>query len=67
MYTLLELKSTKAMKKKSIPAHIRNPFANANDKKEVWRELLKNSKPVSKEEFLERVKEAHQNKESQKD
>jgi len=55
------------MKKKSIPAHIRNPFANAADKKEVWRELLKNSKPVSKEEFLERVKKARQNKESQKD
>jgi hypothetical protein len=35
---------------------IRNPFAGATDEKKVWQELLKNSKPVSKEEFLSKVK-----------
>ncbi|GAB3641049.1 hypothetical protein [Spirosoma arcticum] len=46
------------MKKEPIHTHIRNPFAGATDEKAVWKKLLKNSKPASKEEFLAKVKAA---------
>lgn len=38
--------------------HIRNPFAGAADEKAVWKKLSENSRPTSKEEFLEKVKQA---------
>jgi hypothetical protein len=46
------------MEKNINTKHIRNPFAGATDEKKVWKDLLTASKPVSKEEFSTKVKDA---------
>lgn len=48
------------MEKKSSLSHIRNPFAGATDEKQVWKDLMKSSVPTSKEEFLEKARQARQ-------
>lgn len=48
------------MEKKPAYTHIRNPFAGAVDEKAVWKKLSENSRPASKEEFLEKVRQARQ-------
>ena len=50
------------MEKKPAPAlsHIRNPFAGATDEKAVWKKLSENSRPASKEEFLEKARKARE-------
>jgi len=50
------------MEKESAPAlkHIRNPFAGATDENAVWKKLSENSRPTSKEEFLEKARQARQ-------
>ena len=50
------------MEKKPTHTNIRNPFAGAADEKLVWKQLSENSRAVSKEEFLKRVKEAREKK-----
>lgn len=42
--------------------HIRNPFAGATDEKAVWKKLSENSRPASKEEFLEKVRQARESR-----
>ncbi len=46
------------MEKNENIKHIRNPFAGANDEKQVWKDLMENSKPTTKEEFLAKAKAA---------
>jgi hypothetical protein len=49
-----ELKPMQASKKNS-----RNPFAGDKNEKEVWEELLKNSRPISKDDFLKNIEKGH--------
>jgi hypothetical protein len=39
----------------SKPNKTRNPFAEGKDEKEVWKELLKKSRPISKDDFLKNI------------
>jgi hypothetical protein len=39
------------------PQKLANPF-DVEDKEKVWKDLLKNSKPISKAEALRKMKEA---------
>ncbi|MFD2569985.1 hypothetical protein ACFSUS_05025 [Spirosoma soli] len=48
------------METKPKLSHIRNPFAGAADEKAVWKKLSENSRPTSKEEFLEKARRARQ-------
>jgi len=41
-------------KKKALPPDFKNPFEGRNAD-EVWQELKKNAKPVSREEVLKRM------------
>jgi hypothetical protein len=40
-----------------IPQKIVNPF-DTDDKEKVWKDLLKNSRPISKAAALQKMKEA---------
>lgn len=48
------------MEKNPTLNHIRNPFAGVTDEKAVWKQLMENSRPASKEEFLEKARQARQ-------
>ena len=61
MYICLKFKKSyhfgieTTMEKHLINTTVRNPFAEGKDEKTVWKELLQNSKPLKKEEFLKKV------------
>ena len=45
----------------SISSNFNNPFEGRNAD-EVWQELIKNSSPISKDEFIKRLKQIKSNK-----
>ncbi len=45
-----------ASKKKKLPSDFDNPFQGRNPD-EVWQELRKNAKPISREEMLNQIEE----------
>lgn len=51
----------KSKKEKTQKYNSGNPFANANtteEREEIWDALRKLAKPISKDEFLKKLKEA---------
>jgi len=41
-------------KKKALPSDFKNPF-EGRKAEEVWQELMKNAKPITREEFIKRL------------
>lgn len=48
-------------KKKPLPADVYNPF-KGRDPQEVWKEISGKTTPISREEFLKRIKESSSKK-----